>query len=86
MKLWGARSWTPELDGGREARSLIDFLFDKTNPQAEWLDTVSSDEPGSEPVRQRALQFARDWKDETKPDMKVAEHKHAAGRLKEPRK
>ena len=29
---------------------------------AEWLDAISADQSLSEPVRRRALQFAREWK------------------------
>ena len=57
-----ARSWTPELRAEREALSLIHFLRDQNQPQSEWLNAVSSDQTLSEPVRHRALQFARDWK------------------------
>jgi len=46
----------------REALSLIHFLRDHDKPQAEWLDAISADQTISEPVRQRALQFAREWK------------------------
>ena len=38
------------------------FLRDQGKPQAEWLDAIAADQTFSEPVRQRALQFARDWK------------------------
>jgi hypothetical protein len=46
----------------REALSLIHFLRDQGQPQSEWLNAISSDQTLSEPVRQRALQFAREWK------------------------
>ena len=55
-------SWTPELRAEREALSLIHFLRDQGKPQAEWLDAIAADQTISEPVRQRALQFARGWK------------------------
>ena len=57
-----ARPWTPELRAEREALSLIHFLRDQGQPQSEWLNALSSDQTLSEPVRQRALQFAREWK------------------------
>ncbi len=62
VKVWDARPWTPELRAEREALSLIHFLRDQNQPQSEWLDAISSDQTLSEPVRQRALQFAREWK------------------------
>ena len=46
----------------REALSLIHFLRDQDKPQAEWINAISADQTLSEPVRQRALQFAREWK------------------------
>ena len=62
VKVWDARPWTPELRAEREALSLIHFLRDQGQRQSEWLNAISSDQTLSEPVRQRALQFARDWK------------------------
>ena len=56
------RPWVLELQAEREALSLIHFLRDQGQPQSEWLDAISSDQTLSEPVRHRALQFARDWK------------------------
>lgn len=46
----------------REALSLIHFLRDRGKPQPERLDAIAADQTPSEPVRQRALQFAREWK------------------------
>ena len=57
-----ARLWTPELRAEREALSLIHFLRDQGQPQSAWLAALSSDQTLSEPVRQRARQFAREWK------------------------
>ena len=62
MKVWDARPWTPGLRAEHEALSLLHFLRDQSQPQSEWLNALSSDQTLSEPVRQRALQFARDWK------------------------
>jgi len=55
-------SSSPELRAEFEAPSLIHFLRDQGQPQSEWLDAISSDQTISEPVRQRALHFAREWK------------------------
>ena len=46
----------------REALSLIHFLRDQGQPHSAWLDAIAADQTISEPVRQRALQFAREWK------------------------
>ncbi len=54
----GRRSPNAEL----EALSLIHFLRDQGQPQSEWLAALSADQTLSEPVRKRALQFAREWK------------------------
>ena len=62
VKVWDARPWTPELRAEREALSLIHFLRDQGQPQSAWLDAISTDPTLSDPVRQRALQFAREWK------------------------
>ena len=62
MKGWDTRPWTPELRAEREALSLIQFRRDQGQPQSEWLAALSADQTLSEPVRQRALQFAREWK------------------------
>ena len=62
VKIWDARPWTPELRAAREALSLIHLLRDQGQPQSEWLAALSADQTLSEPVRQRALQFAREWR------------------------
>ena len=67
MKVRDARSWTPELRAEREALSLIHFLRDHDKPQSEWLAALSADQTLSDPVRQRALQFAREWKSRLPP-------------------
>jgi len=38
------------------------WLQGQDKPKAEWLDAIAADQTLSEPVRQRALQFAREWK------------------------
>ena len=52
------RSWATRC----ESLSLIHFLRAHDKPQSEWLNAISSDQTISEAVRQRALQFAREWK------------------------
>ena len=51
-----------KLRAEREALSLIHFLRDQGQPQSAWLAAIAADQTISEPVRQRALQFAREWK------------------------
>ena len=62
VEVWDARPWTPELRAEHDALSLIHFLRDQSQPQSAWLAALSADQTLSEPVRQRALQFAREWK------------------------
>ncbi len=64
MNVWPSRPWTPELRAEREALSLIRFLSDQGQAQSEWLAAIAADQTLTEPVRQRALQFARAWKTE----------------------
>ena len=62
MQSWNTRTWTTELRAERESLSLLHFLRDHDKPQSEWLNAISSDQTLSETVRQRAFQFAREWK------------------------
>ncbi len=62
VKVWDARPWTPELRAEQEALSLIHWLRDQGQAQTAWLDTIAADQTLSPPVRDRALQFAREWK------------------------
>ena len=62
VKVWDARPWTPELRAEHEALSLIHWLRDQDQSPSEWLDAIVADQTLTEPVRQRALQFAREWK------------------------
>ena len=63
VKVWDARPWTTELRAEREALSLIHWLRDQGKPQSEWLDAIATDQSLAEPVRQRAVQFAREWQE-----------------------
>jgi len=57
-------SWLAQETGhnGGTAEGGHPTLRDHGQPQSEWLDAISSDQTISDLVRQRALQFARDWK------------------------
>ena len=46
----------------RETLSLIHFLRFEGQPQTDWLNILSADESLSEPVRDRAMKLACDWK------------------------
>lgn len=48
------------LDKTRLLSEII--LRYQVNPKAEWPPAIAADETISEPVRERALQFAREWK------------------------
>ena len=62
VKVWDATPLTTESRAESQALSLIHFLLDLGKPQAEWSNAISSDQTISEPVRERALQFASEWK------------------------
>lgn len=62
VKVWDARPWTPELRAEQEALSLIHWLRDQGQAQTAWLDTIAANQTLSPPVRDRAMQFAREWK------------------------
>jgi eukaryotic-like serine/threonine-protein kinase len=62
VKVWDARPWTPEIYAEREALSLIHSLRVQGQSPSEWLAAIAADQTLTEPVRQRALQFAREWK------------------------
>jgi len=42
--------------------SLIRFLSAQGQDQSEWLAAISADQTISDPVRQRVLQYAPEWK------------------------
>ena len=62
VKVWDARPWTPELRAERAALSLIHSLRSQGQSPIECLAAIAADQTLTEPVRQRALQFAREWK------------------------
>ena len=62
VKVWDARPWTPELRAEREALSLIHSLRAQGQSLIECLAAIAADQTLTEPVRQHALQFAREWK------------------------
>jgi hypothetical protein len=41
---------------------MIHFLRDQGKAKAEWLDAITADQTISEPVRERAMQFVREWR------------------------
>ena len=59
VKVWDARRWSPDLQQEREALSLIYFLRDQGQPSSEWRHILSEDSSLSEPIRERAMKFAR---------------------------
>lgn len=42
--------------------SLIHWLCAQGQAPSEWLAAIAADQTLTKPVRQRALQFAREWK------------------------
>ena len=61
-KVWDARPWTPELRAEQEALSLVRFYSTPPISKDELLARIRADATVSEPVRERALEFARQWK------------------------
>ena len=51
-----------KLRAEREALSLIHSLRSQGQSPIECLAAIAADQTLTEPVRQRALQFAREWK------------------------
>jgi len=62
VMIWDARPWTQELRDEREAVSLIQFLRNQGKAMGEWPEAITTNQTISESVRERALQFAREWK------------------------
>ncbi len=61
VKVWDARPWTPELRVEQGALSLVRFYATPTIAKDELLARIRADATVSEPVRERALEFARQW-------------------------
>ena len=53
------RPWTPELRAEQEALSLVRFYSRSPISNDELMDRIRADATVSEPVRERALEFAR---------------------------
>ncbi len=60
--MWDARPRARELRAEREVLSLFGILSAQGQSQSEWHAAIAADQTITEPVRQRALQFAREWK------------------------
>ena len=56
-----ARPWTPELRAEQEALSLVRFYSTPPISKDELLTRIRADATVSEPMRERALEFARQW-------------------------
>ncbi len=63
VKVWDARPWTPELRTEQQALGRIRFLRAKPLAKPALLDAIGGDDTISEPVRQRALELAREWRE-----------------------
>jgi WD40 repeat protein len=62
VKVWDARPYTPKLRTEQQAISLIRFLFGQGLSKEDVLKSIAADQTITDPVRQRATQFAREWK------------------------
>ena len=64
VKVWDARPLTPALRVEREALGVVRFLFDyKKLSKPEVLKRIRADQTISEPVSQKALSFAEQYRD-----------------------
>ncbi len=61
MKTRDARPWTPELRAEQEALSLVRFYSTPAISKDQLLACIRADATLREPVRERALEFARQW-------------------------
>jgi hypothetical protein len=67
LRLWDARPWTPEVAVEREALGLLDFLFARPLRKADVLDYLANSGTHRPQVRQKALELAERFKEETDP-------------------
>ena len=58
VKVWDARSWTPELKAERESVSLLRFRCVDDIGKQELLNAIAADQTISESVRHRAMEMA----------------------------
>ena len=61
VKIWDARPWTPELRAEQEALSIVRFYATPPIPTDALQAAILADATIIEPVRKRALEFARQW-------------------------
>ena len=61
-----------------EALSLTHSLRAQGQSPSEWLAVIAADQTLTEPVRQRALQFAREWKWPSSLRVRLAERAKGA--------
>jgi WD40 repeat protein len=67
LRLWDARPWTPEVAAEREAVGLLDFLFARPLRKADVMDYLENSRTHRPQVRQKALELAERFKEETDP-------------------
>jgi hypothetical protein len=67
VKVWDARPLTAEVRAEREAVGLLDFLLAKPLCKADVVEHLRTC-PVSPPVRERALDLVRRYREETAPD------------------
>jgi tetratricopeptide (TPR) repeat protein len=65
--LWDARSLTPAVNAEVKAVGLLDLLFSKPLPQSEVRAAIGRDKLMSEAARQKALELADRFHEETDP-------------------
>jgi sugar lactone lactonase YvrE len=67
VRLWDARPLTPEVRAEVEAVGLLDFLFSRPLPTSEVRAAIRRDQSITEATRQKALELAERFKEESDP-------------------
>jgi WD40 repeat protein len=67
VRLWDARPLTPDVKAEVEAVELLNFLFAKPLPKSEVLAALERDKVISKAVRDKALELAERFQEETDP-------------------
>jgi tetratricopeptide (TPR) repeat protein len=67
VRLWDGRPLTPEVKAEVEAVRLLEILFAKSLPKSEVRAAIHRDKIISEAARQKALELAEHFKEETNP-------------------
>ena len=68
VKLYDARPLTPEVRLEREARLLVETLFEQSRLKSNVIPRIEGHRAITEAVRQKALEFVKLWPEEVKQE------------------